>query len=710
MRKGDNENDLHSDYPISLDFNTQNNQNYANPDTTLNNEGLSEDGGNLRHQLDKAQMYSIHIQRPSTPESDEMNRLDNLPEGEVRERLKELLQINAEKERDLTIAAEIGQHLLQANAALKTAYQDLLDYSKKHINMEPTRTADEILRDVLMNVNPFESHDGYGTDDDSVDDETQNQTVQDLQSLGSASTALEGMGDLASPTTLNVASSLELEKVESSDDEIQNVSSPPITLRKSIKRNMRPKSVSSFASHQQYPTDIHEYISSLEYVNTDLNAQLKRNKESDTARIKKLESELEPLRSELQQTLCQLSELEKEKKRLMRERIEFSREQSQLEQTDREIIDELFSRVQIAEEKYELTLLQKKELNKKIDNVFGDLLFLRQRCSDLEKMLYDSEYLRELNIRQSLHIEDLKKLLEEERYYSLQLLTENSEYSGGGFGDFNQLNPPSLSTDIPPTWFQPSPEIEGKTDFFEITNNSPALSSSGFIMDKDKSKYNSLISHQNKPSLSKPQARHLNRSSSRPDINISRAKSPTMDDWLHSPELLYPQHQFWAGPNLNQLSGMGLRSVTNVGIGSIGPLRRPLMPSPLNKTFPDNDAEDTLSIISLDPVDDNVPRRVQFIRQQQQQPADDHHINYTLESDSEVKFGYFSPRTSRSGTPNGQKISVPPEVRRARTLSIGSAGVVADEKILARDGHGVLVDKWFTMCWNLVYKPADSSS
>ncbi|KAJ1566158.1 hypothetical protein HK096_005236 [Nowakowskiella sp. JEL0078] len=680
MRKGDTETDLHSDYPLSLDFlsldfNTQNNQIYENPDTTLNNKEQNEDGGNLRSQLDKAQMYSIHIQLPN-----------------------------------LTIAAEIGQHLLQANAALKTAYQDLLNYSKKHMKMEPTRTADEILRDVLMDVNPFETReDEYNTDDDSVTDEVQYEAVQDLQSLNSASTALEAMGDLASPMMLNVVSSLELEKAGPVAEEIQNVSSPPINSRKSVKRNTRPKSSSSYSSHQQYPTDIHEYISSLEYVNADLNSQLKRNREIDTLRIKKLEAELDQLRSELQQTLNQLTDLEKEKKRLMRERIEFSREQSQLEQTDREIIDELFSRVQIAEEKYELAISQKKELNKKIDNVFRDLLFLRQRCSDLEAMLYDSEYLREFSIRQTLNIEDLKEQLEEERNYNAQLLMERSAYSGGGFGDFDHSGPQSPSTDTRSNWFRPSSESDGKTYFNETTNNSPSVSNSGVILERSESK--TLNSHQIRHALSKSHAGNLYRSGSHPEINISLTKSPSLDEWTNSPDSLYPPHQFWAGPNMNKLSGMGLRSVTNVGIGGVGPLKRPLMPSPLTKTFVDNASEDTFSVISIDPADDNISRRPQFVPQQQHQlqSVDDHHINHTLESDSELKYGYFSPRSSRPGTPNGRKISVTSEVRRARTLSVGSAGAVADEKILTRDGHGVLVDKWFTMCWNLVYKPADSS-
>ncbi|KAJ3091069.1 hypothetical protein HK102_001795 [Quaeritorhiza haematococci] len=73
----------------------------------------------------------------------------------LRSHLKEALQHLRDKDRDLTIAAEIGQHLLEANNALKSAYQDILKRSAPASTL-PLPSADEVLRASLSHVNPFE--------------------------------------------------------------------------------------------------------------------------------------------------------------------------------------------------------------------------------------------------------------------------------------------------------------------------------------------------------------------------------------------------------------------------------------------------------------------------------------------------------------------------------------------------------------------------
>ncbi|KAJ3022148.1 hypothetical protein HKX48_006884 [Thoreauomyces humboldtii] len=55
-----------------------------------------------------------------------MQSIGHLDETEVRQRLRECMQLLREQEQDLVTAAEVGQHLLQAHAAIKEAYDSFL--------------------------------------------------------------------------------------------------------------------------------------------------------------------------------------------------------------------------------------------------------------------------------------------------------------------------------------------------------------------------------------------------------------------------------------------------------------------------------------------------------------------------------------------------------------------------------------------------------
>ncbi|KAI9001744.1 hypothetical protein BC832DRAFT_141767 [Gaertneriomyces semiglobifer] len=57
------------------------------------------------------------------------SELDTMGETELRHKLKEALLLLEEKERDLSLAAEVGQHLLEAHASLRDAYDNFLSNS-----------------------------------------------------------------------------------------------------------------------------------------------------------------------------------------------------------------------------------------------------------------------------------------------------------------------------------------------------------------------------------------------------------------------------------------------------------------------------------------------------------------------------------------------------------------------------------------------------
>ncbi|KAJ3129500.1 hypothetical protein HK098_001267 [Nowakowskiella sp. JEL0407] len=646
----------------------------------LNPSPISND---IAEELMKYQSDTRLSLRPDTPDLHEISQVHLLSEEEAKEKLKDYVYLLSEKQRDLTIAAEIGQHLLKANSVLKTAYEDLLEFAKSKVNItDACPTADEILREALIHVNPFDSGPVTGLESDLSEDgsldgrqgiSSPSSDPTDMQSPRTAhddneeTIYYEGMGDLASP--------LSVPKLPISVDwtDIQEALSPKI----GVKRN-RPQIQQSAPVMRQEPVEMNdEYILSLEYSVADLTSQVQKRQETEMANlklIKKLQDDLDNIRGQLSATMKEVEQLELEKRKLVRERVQTSREQLMLEQNDRAIIDELLERAQVAEDKYQALLNVKYELEAKVDILMEDFLNLKEKCEELEERVSDTEYLRYYNARQARYIVELRDHLEDERQLTTQLMMERAAVFGGD-GGFHDI----VSGSHPPS---PAPESKPEKPYFFRADEA---------LQDGKSDPQRLQRQLSMLSINSSYFAHKRRDSNN-FASISRAMSPSGDDeWLQSPDTLVDQSHFWAGPNINRMSGMGLRGSTHLGIGKVGPLTRPLLPSPLNNSI---GLEASTEDDDVKSVDESI-RNPFFLR------SPDIHATKSevAESGSETPKRFIRSKLSVKGQSSMASTSFQPGSPSGSVEEVVSSdGVPA----VAVRSEGVLFDKWNTFLWKLV--------
>ncbi|KAI8803992.1 hypothetical protein BJ742DRAFT_906489 [Cladochytrium replicatum] len=342
----------------------------------------------------------------------------SLSEEEYRSRGSEVLRALHEKNRDLRVAAQIGQSLLTANAALKKAYEDLLA-AKGCTLPGDLVTADQVLRNALYHVNPFEAHGDSDYDETFEEDEGDKQTptlnfrpnfaqAEHVEG-GAPASVLMGAQDIMSQLSVHVPSS---------------------------DRNVM----------ESLPSGLHvvDYISSLEKTNADQQAQLSRLLEQDANNvraIRKLEAELEEARNEAGSLGSQLTELEQEKRRLLRDMVDRLKEKSQTEVDDQKIIEELELRIKKLEQDYAKTVRERKQYGMQLEGALSELAAFRKKCSELEEQLEGTEYLRHLYDQQSQYIDELKAVIEDHRNIIASHMSP-----GAGYGDDFGLMSPADST------------------------------------------------------------------------------------------------------------------------------------------------------------------------------------------------------------------------------------------------------------------------
>ncbi|KAI8806752.1 hypothetical protein BJ742DRAFT_350570 [Cladochytrium replicatum] len=343
----------------------------------------------------------------------------SLSEEEYRSRGREVLRALQEKNRDLRVAAQIGQSLLTANAALKKAYEELLS-AKGCALPGDLVTADQVLRNALYHVNPFEAH-----EDSDFDDTLENEEDEDKPT----------------PTMNFRPNFAQVEQVVGGARASVPMSGQDIMSQLSVHIPSSDRNVM-----ESVPSGLHvvDYISSLEKTNADQQAQLSRLAEQDANNvrtIRKLETELEEARNEAGTLGSQLTELEQEKRRLLRDMVDRLKEKSQTEVDDQKIIEELELRIKKLEQDYSKTIRERKQYGMQLEGALSELAAFRKKCSELEEQLEGTEYLRHLYDQQSQYIDELKTVIEDHRNIIASHMS-----TGAGYGDDFGLMSPADST------------------------------------------------------------------------------------------------------------------------------------------------------------------------------------------------------------------------------------------------------------------------
>ncbi|KND01792.1 uncharacterized protein SPPG_03583 [Spizellomyces punctatus DAOM BR117] len=337
--------------------------------------------------------------------------VDSWSEQDLRTKLKDALEALKDKERDLTLAAEIGQQLVAANNSLMTEYQELVNRTKS-----------------LQQLN-----------------------VQAPQYGSRAS--LRG-GSLRSLARRRSKASLSIDLVAASEPSLSS-DSPTSTTAPSLSRR---RSIGTL-----------EYVNSLERANTDLRAQLDvleanlrdaerihrqtvsnlrrnnaslqdqlratlqdlRDAEAGHARVvSNFERDLDQLRNELQATAQAAAELEVDRRRLLREHAEVRRDTKELEQTDQEIIQDLGRRVKDLETENAKLLVAKKESDRRCAMQRIELEELSVHAKELEAKVAETEGLKDEYARQSRVVDELREQLEDIRASDMEHFEEEMAFGG----------------------------------------------------------------------------------------------------------------------------------------------------------------------------------------------------------------------------------------------------------------------------------------
>ncbi|KAI8922098.1 hypothetical protein DFJ77DRAFT_11812 [Powellomyces hirtus] len=349
--------------------------------------------------------------------------VEALSEDEVRQKLIDCIVLLRERERDLTTAAEVGQHLLQAHAAMKEAYDNFvasqgsgsnsnLSRSNSMPGILSTLSSSEImpLGEMTHNLRSKQNSHAVASSIDNIYASTPaigltNKRRRQQEAWKTSLDYLSGPSIIRSVEYLaGLKNQLSTTKGNTADS---------WAAMNKIKEN---------ASLGSVGPDMSDYVSSLEKINlelenkiTELTAQLRETAQARTKETERYARHIEETRSELTRVTEQAEELEKEKRRLLREVRENRKEKVSVEQEDQEVIDKLHKRLQETEEQNEKLLLEKQAVDEQLELALQDLDQLQTQLESYEAGMQDEQARRELYEHQETLIKELQEQLEEAR-------------------------------------------------------------------------------------------------------------------------------------------------------------------------------------------------------------------------------------------------------------------------------------------------------
>nr|CAG8594245.1 13551_t:CDS:2 [Entrophospora candida] len=329
--------------------------------------------------------------------------------------VKEAYGIIREKERDLTLAAEIGKSLLENNITLKSKYEGLVVQLQ---SLQRQRQKDTIFT-LQANATkkplavpiapPSSSLDPSGYEDDDYD-------VSDNESNSGWSSSY----DVSSPIS-------PIKRSHSKRDHQQN-QQPKLTFKElEIIKELELK-------NQDLQTRLDEVIK--EYNETD---------KIDKAKIRKLESDSQHYQEVYSQATLKIEDLEKETERLIQKQksdfwqLKYNKKSSENEQ----FIEGLVNKVAELEEQNLHIERQKVDTEKKLAKITNELDILQDQCNQLIEESKDYEMLQLQSKQQTELIDELEETLEYERLKVVSLRS-GSMYSRPGSRSASRSNSFSL--------------------------------------------------------------------------------------------------------------------------------------------------------------------------------------------------------------------------------------------------------------------------
>ncbi|KAJ1554154.1 hypothetical protein HK405_005871, partial [Cladochytrium tenue] len=326
------------------------------------------------------------------------NAVDAMTEQDVKWRLREALVVIKEKERDLIIAAEIGQQLVAANKSLASEYEELRKRAadgRLDGRSSPPRSPEAIRAGKKASLSLRQSGLMLANPDDM---------------------------DEPSPVTSPISSAPGRKLSRKSSNGIYEY----VRDLERTSADLREQLAVAIANLQDSEKIHMKNIAQLRQSNTalkeDLHTALRdvRNAEQAHNRtVSSLETDLEKLRSELSSTSLAALKLEGEKKKLAREKVDAIRESQDAESADSRVIYELQQKVRSLEDANSAAIAGRRESEKRLKQAREELDATRKLVAELQEQVEATVWLRKECERRGALVMELKEQLEEVRSSAL---------------------------------------------------------------------------------------------------------------------------------------------------------------------------------------------------------------------------------------------------------------------------------------------------
>ncbi|KAJ1544354.1 hypothetical protein HK405_008717, partial [Cladochytrium tenue] len=326
------------------------------------------------------------------------NAVDAMTEQDVKWRLREALAVIKEKERDLIIAAEIGQQLVAANKSLASEYEELRKRAadgRLDGRSSPPRSPEAIRAGKKASLSLRQSGLMLANPDD-----------------------MDEPGPITSPISSAPGRKLSRKSSNGIYEYVRDLERASADLREQLAvaiANLQD-------SEKIHMKTIGQLRQSNSALKDDLHTALRdvRNAEQAHNRaVSSLETDLEKLRSELSSTSLAALKLEGEKKKLAREKVDAIRESQDAESADSRVIYELQQKVRSLEDANSAAIAGRRESEKRLKQAREELDATRKLVAELQEQVEATGWLRKECERRGALVMELKEQLEDVRSSAL---------------------------------------------------------------------------------------------------------------------------------------------------------------------------------------------------------------------------------------------------------------------------------------------------
>lgn len=357
--------------------------------------------------------------------------------NDLNNHLNEIKSVLRDKERDLSLAAEIGQQLLEANTVLKKAYEELFiqnqDAQKQlHRYEQLTEVRSGRSSPVQSCSSPLSPR--YTSMRSRTNSPTPARRLSRNFSLP-PSVRLDGTAP-SSPSSSLAKSNDSFDEME--ENYIENEKNPKSP------RSPRSPSNPLKEKYREKIKFLETSINNLERHNEELKVLLDKKKEevkdiqiqnSKLLLIK--DGEVYDLKQELESLMIKTKKLEMEKKNLTKENQRQASELDRIETIDQAYIQDLLSKINRLDGSLKRMENTKEELEKNIENIMVEKMEYQDKCKTLDKKLQDYYYYKHIHDTQAQHIHELNQTIEQQRMqiqnldfqlYNLSMTPEADKY------------------------------------------------------------------------------------------------------------------------------------------------------------------------------------------------------------------------------------------------------------------------------------------